>query len=206
MAELKLKRKLFRLVGLLFPALYIAGDAARDGAGWLAASGLILLFLCIIVPLEYARFRAPGVNRWLFDHFRAYTKEKERSRTSSTTLFLLSCLLTIALFPRGIAIAAMLMLVFGDPVAEIVGVTRGRVPLAGKTLEGTLAGLAACLLVTAPLAFTSFGPSSLVLVVGALAASLAELLPLPVDDNFVIPLGAGAAMTILEQVMHVARS
>ena len=198
MPELKIKRKLFRSVGLLFPALYAAGDAVRDGAGWITACAVLALFLLIMFTVEYARFRSPGVNRWLFSHFAAFTKEKERQRTSSTTLFLLSCLLTILIFDKAVAIAAMLMLVFGDPVAEMIGVRWGRVPLLGKTLEGTLGGLAACLLASAPLAATSLGPAPLVLAAGAVAAALFELMPLPIDDNFSIPLGAGAVMTLVQ--------
>ncbi len=198
MPELKIKRKLFRTVGLLFPALYAAGDAARAGAGWIAACAVLAMFLLVMLALEYARFRRPGVNRWLFSHFSGFTKEKERERMSSTTLFLLSCLLAILIFNKAVAIAAMLMLVFGDPVAEMIGVRWGRVPLLGKTLEGTMGGLAACLLASAPLAATSLGPAPLVLAAGAAAAALFELIPVSIDDNFSIPLGAGAVMTLVQ--------
>jgi len=198
MPELKLKRKLFRMVGLLFPSLYWLGDVALEGAGWIAVTSTLVLFLGIMVTLEWARFRRPGVNRWLFDRFRDYTKEKERARASSTTLYLLACLLTVLLFDKGVAIAAMLMQVVGDPMAEIVGVRWGRIPLAGKSLEGTLAGLAACLLVTLPLAATVWGPGLGALVSGAVAATIIELLPLPLDDNFSIPLGAAAMMTLAQ--------
>lgn len=185
------------MVGLLFPALHAAGDAVVPGAGWVAATSILVLFLLIMATLEFARFRRPGVNRWLFDHFRSFTKEKERKRTSSTTLFLLSCLITILVFGRPVAIASILMLVFGDPVAEWVGTRIGRVRLLGKTLEGTLGGFAACALAALPLAAApeiSLG----VVLAGAAAAALCELLPLGVDDNFTIPLGAGLAMTLAQ--------
>jgi len=199
-AEFKIRRKLFRMVGLLFPALYAAGDAFVPGAGWVAATGILMLFLFSMVSLEFVRFRRPGVNRWLFEHFRHFTKEKERHRTSSTTLFLLSCLMTILVFGRSVAIASILMLVFGDPIAEWVGTRFGRVPLLGKTLEGTAGGFAACLIATAPLALLPDMTAG-VLLVGATAASICELLPLPVDDNFTIPLGAGLAMTLTQAAL-----
>jgi dolichol kinase len=193
MSEFKIRRKLFRMVGLLFPALYALGDALGSGIGWLAATSILVLFLLIMTSLEYVRFRRPGVNRWLFDHFRAFTKEKERERTSSTTLFLLACLIVVLLFGKSVAIAAIVMLVFGDPAAEWIGTRFGRARLLGKTLEGSIGGFAACLVMTAPLALLpdlSIG----ILAAGAAAAALFELLPLGVDDNFTIPLGAGAAM------------
>jgi dolichol kinase len=196
-AEFKIRRKLFRMVGLLFPGIYAAGDAVLPGAGWVAATAILVLFLLSMLTLEYVRFRRPGVNRWLFEHFRGFTKEKERRRTSSTTLFLLSCLLTILVFGRPVAIAAILMLVFGDPVAEWVGTRFGRVRLLGKTLEGTLGGWTACALASLPLALLPELTIGVVLI-GAAAAALCELLPLGVDDNFTIPLGAGLAMTLAQ--------
>ena len=198
MPEVKIKRKLFRLVGLLFPILYVLGDMIRLGTGWIAATAVLVLFLGIMFALEYARFSRPGVNRWLFDHFRSFTKEKERARTSSTTFFLMACLLTIAIFNKGVAIAAMIMLVFGDPVAEMIGTRWGRTPLVGKSLEGTVGGLCACLLAASPLIAAPLGLGAAVLVAGALAATFFELLPLPIDDNFSIPLGAGAVMTLAQ--------
>lgn len=198
MPEFKIKRKLFRMVGLLFPALYLLGDLAGPGFGWLAAAGVLLLFLAIMFTLEYVRFHRPGVNRWLFEHFRSFTKEKERARTSSTTLYLLACLLSLGAFNKGIAIAAMIMLVFGDPAAELVGTLWGRTRLLGKSLEGTLGGLAACLVAASPLLAMPLGLSPSVIATGAVAATLFELIPLPVDDNFSIPLGAGIVMTVVQ--------
>jgi len=195
MGELKLKRKLFRMVGLIYPIIYCLGDLAGDSWGWIAAVAAVVVCLLIMIGVEYARFTRAGVNRWVFSHLGSFTKEKERARLSSTTLFLAACLVTMLVFNKPIAIASILMLVFGDPVAEIVGTRWGRTPLLSKSLEGTLAGLTACLLV-APLArLAPPGLSLPAMVLGALAATLAELLPWPVDDNLVIPLAAGAAMT-----------
>lgn len=189
----KFKRKLFRLVGFLFPALYLGlGEYGR----W-ATIGVLLLFIATMFTLEVYRFRYPGVNRWLFEHFKSFTKEKERARVSTTTLFLVASLLTVVLFPRGIAIAAILFLVVGDPVAEIVGLRYGRVPLLGKSLEGTLAGLCACLLMAALARALPLGLGWPALLAGAVAATVAELLPIPVDDNFTIPLAAGLAMALV---------
>ncbi len=196
MPEVKVRRKIFRLVGLLFPAVYAGVDRLLPGRGVIAAAGVVVLFLGIMIPLELARLRRPGVNRWLFDRFRRYTKEKERARFSSTTWFLAASLISILVFEKGIAIAAMLMLVAGDPVAEIVGTRWGRHPLAGKSLEGTLAGFAACVCVSAPLAWTGVGVTLPAILIGAVAATIFELIPLPIDDNFTIPLGAGAAMSL----------
>jgi dolichol kinase len=198
------KRKLFRMIGLLFPILYLLSGlllpAPYDRIPVLVLLGL---FIGWMIFLESWRFRNPRVNRWLFEHFKGYTKEKERARISTTTLFLIASALTILAFPRPVAIAAVLFLTVGDPVAEIVGVRYGRLPiLRGKTLEGTLAGAAACLLAGAPLLLVDrLGLDLPTLVVGAAAAALTELLPFPVDDNFTVPLGSGLAMLIAQRLL-----
>ena len=191
------KRKLFRMVGLLFPLLYLASgrflSAPLDRIPVLA---ILVLFIGTMVFLESWRFRNPRVNRWMFEHFKGFTKDKEREKISSTTLFLLSAALTITFFPRGVAIAALLFLTVGDPIAEIIGVRYGRVRIVrGKTLEGTVAGALACFIVGAPLLLApDLGIDPTLLSIGAAAAALTELLPVPVDDNFTIPIGSGLAM------------
>ena len=162
----------------------------------LACLVILALFIGTMVWLESWRFRNPRVNRWLFEHFKGFTKEKERDRLSTTTLFLVAAFLTIVLFDRTVAIPALLFLTVGDPIAEIVGVSYGRLRiLRGKTLEGTAAGAAACFVAGSPLLLVhDLGLSLPVLAVGAVAAAVTELLPFPIDDNFTIPFGSAVAM------------
>jgi dolichol kinase len=193
------KRKLFRMVGLLFPILYLlSGLLLRAPYDRIPVLVLLALFISWMIFLEYWRFKNPKVNRWLFEHFKGYTKEKEVAKISSTTLFLIASALTILVFPPAVAIASVLFLTVGDPVAEIVGVSRGRLKiLRGKTLEGTLAGAAACLLAGSPLLLVDRLALDLpTLAIGAAAAAITELLPFPIDDNFTVPLGSGLAMII----------
>jgi glycerol-3-phosphate acyltransferase PlsY len=198
------KRKLFRMIGFLFPLVYLAsGLVLHPWYDRIPVLAILTLFIGTMVWLESWRFRNPKVNRWLFEHFKGFTKEKEREKISTTTLFLIASAITILVFPRGIAIAAVLFLTVGDPAAEIVGVNYGRMKILGdKTLEGTLAGFAACLVVGAPLLLIrSLGIDATTLAVGAAAAAITELIPFPVDDNFTVPLGSGLAMLYLAPLL-----
>ncbi len=187
----KLKRKAFRMVGLLFPLTYYV----FRGYGFPVTVSILALFITIMVFLEYYRFRFPGVNRWLFRHFKDYTKEKERGKISTTTLYLVSCLLTILLFERSIAIAAMVFLAFGDPLAEIVGTRFGRIRFLGKSLEGSLACFLACWLSgSVLLLLPGMDLTGRLVLIGALAATFMEFLPVPVDDNFTVPLFSASVM------------
>ena len=106
--------------------------------------------------------------------------------------------------PRSIALAAYAILGLGDATSALVGVAYGRTKLPWnrrKSWEGTAAGLVAGLMGgvvmgVVPLAFAGQAPTLGflgVVVVGAVAGSLAETMP-RVEDNFVVPLAAAAAM------------
>jgi len=198
------KRKLFRMIGLLFPLLYLAsGRLLTPPLDRIPVLVILVVFIATMVFLESWRFRNPRVNRWMFEHFKGFTKDKEREKLSSTTLFLISAAITIVIFPRGVAIAALLFLTVGDPIAEIVGIRYGRIRIVrGKTLEGTVAGATACFIIGAPLLLVqNLGIDLTLLAIGAAAAALTELLPLPVDDNFTIPLGSGLAMIAAQTLL-----
>jgi dolichol kinase len=103
-----------------------------------------------------------------------------------------------------IAFAAYAILGIGDAASALVGVAYGRHKLAWnrkKSAEGTLAGFLAGLLGglvmgSVPYAFAGLVVPPLIIpvvLVGAAAGALAETIP-RVEDNFVVPLAAAAAM------------
>jgi len=77
-----------------------------------------------------------------------------------------------------------------DTCAALVGKGIGRVKILGKTLEGSLAFLLSALLIVWCYPHLNRFPGSL----AAVGAAVIELLPIDVDDNFSIPLVAGAIM------------
>ena len=95
-------------------------------------------------------------------------------------------------FERETAAAALMYLIVGDTLAAIVGKAWGRTRIYGKkTLEGFLAGLVSSFLAAWALV-PGVGPGPL--AIAALAAAIVEVLPIPVDDNFRIPLVAGLVL------------
>jgi glycerol-3-phosphate acyltransferase PlsY len=100
------------------------------------------------------------------------------------------------MFPRPIAAAALGFTILGDAMAALVGKAWGRTRLFGKTLEGAVGGLIACLMWAAFLGAAGHLPWT-VLIAGALVASLVEMLPIPLDDNLGITLFAGLTMKVL---------
>src|SRR5262249_46508982 len=86
--------------------------------------------------------------------------------------------------------------VLGDAFAAMVGRAWGHTRLFHKTLEGALAGLAACLAWAGFVGSTGSLPWT-VLLAGGCRASLGEVLPIPLDDNLAVSLFSGYVMKLL---------
>lgn len=182
----ELKRKAIHLASLLIPlGYYLTPDSwQRD---WERA-----LLAAVILSLAIEVFRLNHLpTRNLFRHFFGeLLRNHEEVSLLGSTYLLIACLLSIHLFPKPIAVLALAFLIVGDTMAAIVGKWLGRTRIFDKTLEGSLACLVSCYLLTLLVPEIPFR----VAVIGALTAAVFELLPIPLDDNFRIPLSAGFAM------------
>ncbi len=104
---------------------------------------------------------------------------------------------------RGVFIAAVSFLAIGDTVAAIVGLSVGRVHIFRKTLEGTAAGLVACLGVAWLCSVLPKLDLPLsVGILGAISASVVEALPIEVNDNVVVPIFSGTVMMVALQLVR----
>lgn len=108
--------------------------------------------------------------------------------------FGLGIMLTLLLFPIPASSAAIAIFALGDSVASVFGGRISKEPFLfnkDKTWEGTLSGfffafLAALFFVSPPLA-----------AFGAAVAMIFEYLPLPLNDNLVIPIFTGFILSII---------
>jgi len=100
---------------------------------------------------------------------------------------------TLLLFPAHAAGAAIAMFCFGDSAASLFGgLISASLPFnKGKTWEGSLAGFFFAFLAG------SFFVSPWLALAGAAIAMTVEVLPLPINDNVLIPVITGAALTLL---------
>jgi HAD superfamily phosphoserine phosphatase-like hydrolase len=104
-------------------------------------------------------------------------------------------LFTLVVFPPPASYAAIAMFCLGDSAASLFGgLVSDSLPFnKGKTWEGSLAGF-----FFAFLAGMFFLPTQpLVALTGAAIAMTVEVLPLPINDNVLIPVITGAALTLL---------
>lgn len=196
--DLHLVRKVWHMtMGVLISMLYWNGMERATGVMIL---GSILGFNLV---METLRLRIPSVNARFMKGLSLIMRSCEVNRFSGIPFYLLSALIAVAIFPKPIAVLSILYLACGDPVASLFGILYGHKSLRlanGKSLVGTAAGIAVCMLVT--LVFASqFGFTeaqlAAVTVFGGIAGGTAELLPLEVDDNFSIPVISGFALWMI---------
>jgi len=162
--------------------------------------GILFIILgavtAIFVIGEIVRFVLPQVNRWMVSHLGVVLKNEENSRLTGSTYLLLSSLAVFLLFEKYIAITSLLFLSIGDLMAAVIGEKFGRLAVFNKSLEGSLACLASCLLIGILMTIASPAMVPLVAIVGAVSATTVELLPIPIDDNLTIPLFSAGMMTL----------
>ena len=155
---------------------------------------LIALAL-VAIAIDVIRIHDHRTRRFFIRFFGGLIREHERFGLLGSTYLLIAALLAVEIFPQRVAAAALGFTILGDGVAALVGRGWGRTRFFRKSLEGAAGCLAACLAWAAFLATTGTLPWSVV-VVGALVASLVELLPIPLDDNLAVTLFAGYTMKL----------
>ncbi|MEM0120822.1 MAG: hypothetical protein QW688_05200 [Thermoprotei archaeon] len=111
----------------------------------------------------------------------------ETKYLSSTFYGFSAIALLLALYYTRPAVGGILTLTLSDTMAAIVGVHgKMRIPQVNKTIEGT-----AAMLVSSILILLAIGVPPIIAIITALCATIVEMLPLPIDDNFLIPLVVG---------------
>lgn len=185
----EISRKALHLSGITVPlAYYFLG---RDYA-LLYTSAALLVFL----GLEFVRIRA----QLLFPLERAaeYIQRKgERNALAASVYFCVAGIATIFFFDEKSVIIGLSAALLSDMAAALVGVGVGkRRIVAGKTVEGSLAGVAMAIGVVILLG----GGVSVALALGAVFLAL-DLIDLGIDDNFTLPLAMVALVYLLEVLL-----
>jgi len=183
-------RVILRPLALSFPILYL----------FLKKKPILTIIgipAALFISVDVVRLVSERVNIFIFRKFLLFFREHEKATFSSATLFLISCFLTVLLFAKSIATMAIMFLICGDLFAKFTGLEHGKTKIFTKTLRGSLAYFATCLI--AGFIWSHFVPlTSLLILVGSLAAALTELLPIGVSDNLMVPLVSASVMKIAE--------
>ena len=160
---------------------------------------LIVVYALASVSLAVEAFRLliPKMNRWLLRWLDSVFKEKERAKLTGASYLLFATIIVFLVFDKEIAILSLLFLALGDPVAATFGEKFGKRKVWGKSLEGTLAGFLACVILGLLLVNSAIPFSQPAVIAGAASAAIVELLPLSLDDNLTIPLASATIMALI---------
>jgi phosphoserine phosphatase len=182
---------------ILREAIHASGFFVPVLAG-LIGIPIVALMICVVSAL-YLLSELSRMNRKNLPVISAITRNAvspaERYEFAAAPLyFAIGILITLLLFPAPVNSAAIAIFALGDSTASLFGGIMSKKPLPfnkGKTLEGSLGGF-----FFAFLAGTFFVSPALALI-GAAVAMIIESLPLPVNDNILIPLCTGLALLLI---------
>jgi phosphoserine phosphatase len=156
------------------------------------------LLICVIMAL-YFTSELSRMSRKNLPIISAITRhaasQAERYEFAAAPLyFALGILITLLLFPAPVSSAAIAIFALGDSTASLFGGLISKKPLPfnkGKTLEGSLVGFFFAFLAG------SFFISPVKALIGAAVAMAIECLPLPVNDNILMPLCTGLVLMLV---------
>ena len=155
-----------------------------------------LLFMAVFIYSVSELLRNFGTNVPIISKItlRAADRSELHEFNTAPIFHALGIALSLLIFPARIGYAAIAVLALGDSSASLLGKRfgRNRIPFnKGKSIEGSIIGLIIGFL--GALLFVD----PITALVGAVVGILIEALPLPLDDNLLMPLAAGISMTLL---------
>lgn len=198
MVRTEVQRKLIHLTTLLIPTFCFGlHDVMVTGTAVRLSQGFVALAFVWVVTLDFLRLRASLVKGVFVVLFGSLLRRKEFSGLTGVSHLLLGSLLAALVYEPRVMLPAVAFLGLGDSMAAVVGLSVGRIRFWGKTLEGTLACLLSCLAVAGVSSILPYWNLHFsVGILGAVTATLAEVLPFKVNDNLAIPLMSGLVMEV----------
>jgi len=176
----ELGRKLIHIIVLLVLCGYVIVEKTHGKQ--IALVGIVSLLILFLI-LEYFRLELDlelPIFNWII-------RAKEHRKPYGTIYFLLSTIICLAVFDFRIALAALLMTVFGDMTAALIGKWYGKTLIfKNKTLTGGIVELVINLI----LGFIILRNFYIILAM-AFTATIVETFVDELDDNLVVPLFSG---------------
>ena len=183
------KRKLIHLFNLAIPFGYLYVFPEK----WVFVK-LLSIVMVLFIIFDIMRHKVAWVKS-LFSLFidSMLRSHEQEGKLTGATWVMIGAVISIILFSKPVAIIALIFMSLGDTAAGLIGQRYGKHKIWNKSWEGFFGGLFVCIIIGMNY---SLLPMTISLS-GAVAAMVMEILPIPLDDNFKIPLGAGAIMMML---------
>jgi dolichol kinase len=185
------RRKFFRIgAGIVFPLVYYFSPNK------IIVEMLLLYLLGIMTTLEVMRYISPNLWRTIAEHSKGILKVRQGMITGTTAL-LISNIIVIAFFNKQVAIVSLVYMLFGDTASAVIGTKYGKVKIGDKSLEGSLAFFITTMVIALIFSqWTGIHIHLIILIFGAIAATITEALPIEINDNLTVALAAAIVMQI----------
>lgn len=201
----EVRRKLIHLFSLNISLIYIHID--KWTAFW-----LMLLIAIITVGIDVLSKKVEPVQRFFYKYFgpilRKHEKKKKKFRLNGASWLVISATLTILIFPKLFACAALSILIVSDIASALVGRKFGKTPFfKKKTLEGSTAFFLTAS-ITVVVYFTVFNLNNYFLLyglIGAMLTTFGEAISkqIKVDDNLIVPIVFAGFMWVVELILNM---
>ncbi len=159
-------------------------------------------FFLIALGLDVTRLKIPAVNQFIFTRFGSFIRKSEEYKLTGTAPYILGIGLSLYAYSPEVATAAVCFLAFGDVAATTMGERYGKTKIGDKSLEGSAAFIIAALVSGLFLQIIGVYLATGVMILGAFIAAGVEIIPLPVNDNLVIPIVAGGVMELTVRLIR----
>ena len=183
------KRKLIHVFNLIIPLSYLYVFPEK----WQIIKVLTSLMILFIL-IDIFRHKIGWIQSLFKYFFNSMLRSHEMDgKLTGATWVIIGAVITITLFSKPVAIIALIFMSLGDAAAGLIGLRFGKHKIGDKTWEGFFGGLIICIIIALNFPYLPL----MVSLIGAISAMILELIPIPLDDNFIIPLGSGAIMMML---------
>ena len=184
-------RKSVHFLSALTPLVYLFIDKRL-------ALSILVPIACAALLIDVLRQAHPGLRAFYNRHWGHLMRGDETGRLCGASHVMIASVLCVVVFPKPIAITALLFMSVSDALASLVGM-RFNGP---RWFRASLAGSSAFLISAAAIGLLLLREHPLAALVGAAVATVIEALPLSIgkariDDNLTVPLGAGLVMWAL---------
>jgi len=185
----ELGRKAIHIISSVFPIAYLF--LSKE-----IILSIVIPAAVLTVIIDYGRRHFEWMHT-LFHFFFGYVMREDENINKTLTggsYVMIAEVVAIIIFPKPIAIAALLTLSIGDSAAALVGRAIGthRIYLE-KTWEGTIAFWVVSTVIVALIP----GIPVWAAMISSAAAALVELFLNKIDDNIFIPLASGSVLVLL---------
>ncbi|MBC8377015.1 MAG: phosphatidate cytidylyltransferase [FCB group bacterium] len=153
---------------------------------------IVIVLALGFLTADYLRLKSGSIEKLFMRIFGSALRQHEKKNLTGATYVFTGSVVAIFLFPKEIAVPALLILSISDTLAALIGIPFGKHKFLKKSLEGSTA-----FFISTAVILAIFFPDSIIIsLLIAAIVTLAEAYPMNLDDNFLIPILSGTLLSL----------